>query len=241
MVKRARAQDDDSTKLLLIDPATHRVVRLRARVIVNRALEMAERVADPGADVPDQDRKDCIARLAKMYAAAIGFTAKQAARMTLVDALEAVSTRERRTETDIRAEIGRLGPDAYKDPESIIRGILKDEESGGRLDVQGVVSYFERSFPYWATLPDGSMPLYKHRSLVVAALAAVKRTAGRTAGESKTGESKKWKPVADLIDAIGLGPIKPGVLPVEWSRWNRATKASAEAIQGKRRGRPRKN
>jgi hypothetical protein len=248
MAKRARSQDDDRSELLLRDPATHRVVRLRARLIVNRALEMAERIADESADVPAEDRRGCITKLAKMYAVAIGFTLKQAARMTLIEALEVTSARTRiTTEAEARAKVEHIyfgsesaPPDAALSRARLV-DMIEDDRLGGRRDVQEVVHYVERSFPDRATLSDGTMPLYQHRALVVDALAAVRRTAGRMAGEAKTGESKKWKPVANLIDAIGFGPVKPSVLPVEWSRWNRAADASAEAIQGRRRGRPRKN
>lgn len=238
-VKRVRSHANESNEPLLSDPETHRVVRLRARIIVNRTLEMAERVADGSADVPAEDQAGCITKLAKMYAIAIGFTVKQAARMTLVEALETVSNRTRQTDADVRARIAEIeryghGP-AYKDPETVIRATLKHEEFGGQRDLQEVIWYVERSFPDRAKRPDGTVPLYKHRVLIVAALDAVKRTAGRTAGESKTGESKKWKPIADLINAIGFGVVKPTVLPVEWSRWNRAADASAKAIQTKRR------
>lgn len=231
----ADEEDAEHYAGLTVEPAATAnellALRRRAREIVNLTLELVDRVAD--ANVPEEERAACRASLAKLYAAAIGVSVKHAARMALIEALEAHALRRRCfTEADVREHYRDLAPFGGLS-DAAIRNYLERDRPGGDIDLQNVRWTFARSFP------DRAAPLYTSEAarLIVDALIAVPRTEGQ---HRKPGEDYKWEAIAALMNAANLGPVKPSTLAVEWSRWRRATHGSARAIVGKRRGRPPK-
>lgn len=226
-----RSTSDEEPFSLPLTPDEVRAFRLRAREIVNIVLELTDRIADP--DAPPRERAECMACVAGIYAKAIGVSAKQAARMTLIEALVETAARPRPSnEAELRKQHRALeGFGGIS--QAAVRATLEREQPGGERDVQEVWWSFELSFP------DRIVALRHPRArvLIPAALAAVARTEGQ---HRKPGEEYKWEPIAALMNAADLGPVAATTLPVEWSRWKRATQASAQAVTGKRRGRPPK-